>query len=277
MFLVSGSGWSLIVAPLSLLAGGLGLGYLSRRRPEGLGLLEESTDEIASEEFIANFAKLESRARDLAGRILGEPGESLPLDRALSALLVLPSWTDSDTHVFRRILALRNALIHDEIHTLSTYQLTFGMVESERLLRILGAAQLPKVASRTSGPTSTDAFSFENRVRVMLISSFPSAVIEQVATDGEIDLVLSTDKGSVGIIVKYKKDGILTRDDIQRAISTASKSPHRIALITNAELSDGAREWLLATSAGRKRLHIMRWSGDAYDRSPAEAIGKIVW
>ncbi len=115
----------------------------------------------ASREFVRQLAVIEGRATRIAAQ-LSETGRTvLPLRAALNALEHAGVWRPEDVEIFRRLLSLRNSVVHEESLTLGEYDLAYALAESARLEDLLPswrdsrtdepAVEGPPAETRTGG------------------------------------------------------------------------------------------------------------------------------
>lgn len=102
---------------------------------------------IASREFVRSLANVEDSSLTLAARLVGaESGKAIGLRGAHVALEERGVWSSEDVNTFRRLLRLRNRIVHGDALALSDNDQKYAMAELSRLWELL---RIPAVAVPT--------------------------------------------------------------------------------------------------------------------------------
>jgi hypothetical protein len=214
----------------------------------------------ASQEFLREILSLEWSARRVVAQALGDGAEKSSLGRIISALEILDIWTPEDSQVFRRLLFLRNSLVHEDSRILSQEDIGFGLSQAARLLSLIRRGQ--KAVEVSGGKDyltpyrRRSAISFEERVAHALRQASFDVVSAQ--RDYGYDLLTETPAGSVAIVTRYRNDGFLEVADIVQSLQR--KSPDvTMALVTNAPLSPSAIRYLASPNVANRPPIVISW------------------
>jgi hypothetical protein len=225
--------------------------------------------------FLREIQTLEWSARRIAVLALGENSEAASLRRIISVLEMLDVWTPEDSQIFRRLLSIRNKIVHEYSGSLSPAETTFGLSQAARLSKLIRAREreLAHSSERISvwshrSPRRA-ALSYEERVA----SALRRASFDVMGAQGEhdYDLLAETPRGTVAIIIKYRSGDCLEIGDIFLA---AKKGPHGLPLIiiTNAQLSAAAVDYLASPDVTSALVRVISWSEDEPDDVLVERV-----
>lgn len=229
----------------------------------------------SSMEFVREVQSLEWSARRLAKQALGRAAENASLARILSAMEVLEVWTPDDSQIFRKLLSLRNSLVHEDSRVLSREDITFGLTEASRLSDLLrrGAKAMEGSGERHAreprlGPRYP-AFVYEERI----VSILRDASFEVIPVQGDYgyDLLVETPRGSVALVIIYRDRGTLG-EDVVRQLIDADLPMMAVALVTNVSLSRSAIRYLESLERDSGSMSAFQWSEEEPDDSLIQSI-----
>lgn len=242
--------------------------------------LRKRNSSYASQEFLRGISSLERSARQAVTQVLGDDPDSLSLSRVLSALETLDIWTPDDSQIFRRLLLLRNSLVHEESSALPPDSISYGVSQTNRLARLIRhgvetieADELDKarpLALRLSSIHRRSALAFEERVAYALRQASFDVVTAQ--RDFGYDLLVETPRGSLAVVVKYREDGNLTAGDILPVLRKRLPAVP-VAVVSNASISEAMRKTIASEGPrGQQYITLISWREGAKD---AELIEKV--
>jgi hypothetical protein len=229
-----------------------------------------------SREFLRQASALEASARQAAGKVLGEQAENSSLSRIISVLELLEIWTPEDSQAFRKLLSLRNKIVHEDYSSLPPKDITFGVSQAARLLSLIhrrmdtGEASQGRIFWKLEHGFP-DGIAFEERVsNALRKASFHVLGAQQ---DRGYDLLVETPSGSVMVIAKYKESGDLVMDDVRRILSRQLPNIN-LAIVTNAQVSYAVRRFLSSSEIVGRRISVISWQPRDPDTALAESIAK---
>jgi hypothetical protein len=211
-------------------------------------------------EFLRACAGLEDSMRTRARELVGPIADNTSLGRVISALELLQLWTPEDSQAFRRILATRNTIVHEDSRAISSTEIAFAFSGTSRLYSLLSGDR----SRETKNPlkeiaASRAALSYEERIANTLRRA--GIRVSSVQRDAGYDFMAWKADMLTRVIVKYRHSGILTVSDVNR---TADQSPSDIAslIVTNVEISPYVNEYLellRGQHIDMKQIAAVRW------------------
>lgn len=227
-----------------------------------------------SRKFLRQVSALESGARQAAEKVLGSQAEDSSLGRIISVLELLEIWTPEDSQVFRKLLSLRNRIVHEDYRSFPPRDIGAGASQAARLLDLIdrrmdtGKASQGRSLWKLAHGNFPREIAFEEQVTNALRNA--SFHILGVQQDRGYDLLIETPNGSVAVIVKYKEHGDLAMDDI-----VGRKLPNiNTVIVTSAPISEAVRRFIASSGATGLRLSAISWRPEDSDATLAESIAK---
>jgi hypothetical protein len=215
-------------------------------------------------EFLRTFGAMEDAVRDHARELLGGIADNASLGRAISAIELMQLWTPEDSQIFRRLLAVRNAVVHEESRDLPVREVAAGFSQMARLTSLLESASVTGTRSKLADFTeSRAALVFEERVAHALRRAAVS--VATVQSDSGYDLLIERSDIVRKVIIKYRKSGLLAVHDIADVVEKV-KPGIATTIVTNAAVSPYVNEYLeLSRDDGgdTKQISIVSWRDQA--------------
>jgi hypothetical protein len=216
----------------------------------------------SSRQFVNTFDALESAMRQQSQRLMGAAAESASLGRVISAVELLQLWTWEDSREFRRLLAVRNAIVHEDSRTVSAPRLSTGSEQMARLSDLLtahdsgGSGRIRDIANHRTARAFTDR----------VASALREAGVDVIPTHGDVyyDLLARSAGIARRIVIKYRRSGLLSVDDINDVVEEPDEDTETW-IVTNVAVSPYAEEYvqLAHDSSGRRRkITIVSWADD---------------
>jgi uncharacterized protein YoaH (UPF0181 family) len=229
----------------------------------------------ASRGFLWEIQALEWSARQAVKQVLGREAENASLARVLSALEILEVWTPEDSQVFRRLLFLRNSLVHEDSRILSSDDIGFGLSQASRLSDLIRRGEKALKTETGQGLLGSSSWlrraasTYEERVAHAL----REASFEVVGAQGDYgyDILTETPSGSLAIVIKHRDGGTLEIGDL-RQFAPGRLPNMTAALVTNVPLSDSATNYLRSLESLANRVIVVPWLEEESDSKLVERI-----
>jgi hypothetical protein len=230
----------------------------------------------ASMGFLWDVQALEWSARQTVKGILGPEAETASLARVLSALEILEVWTPEDSQVFRRLLFLRNSLVHEDSRVLSADDIGFGLSQASRLSDLLRRShrtlksKSAQVSSERAALIRRAASVYEERVA----NALREASFRVLGAQGDYgyDLLTDTPIGSLAIVIRYQSEGLIGKVDLER-IDQRQLPDIPVVLVANVRLSLEAERYLGSPDSSHK-VTVVVWRESESDKSLIESISR---
>jgi hypothetical protein len=214
-------------------------------------------------EFLRTCGRLEDSMRSHARELLGPTADTASLGRIISAIELLQLWTPEDSQVFRRILATRNAIVHEDNRAISAGDVASAFSKTSRLFSLLSSVESSERRNRLKAlAAGRAALSFEERVANALHQA--GIRTSSAQRDSGYDLMAWKSDYLTRIRVRYRHSGLLTVTDISSAVDQAPPDISTV-IVTNAEISPYVHEYLellQGEHGSRKRVVAVRWQGN---------------
>lgn len=208
-------------------------------------------------EFLRAFDALEDDVRRHARELLGDSADIAGLGRAISAVELMQLWTPEDSQEFRRVLAMRNSIVHEDSHQFSANDIATAFSQMARLTSLLDGGSEVSAKGKLADLTENRAARvFEDRVANALRRAGFSVSVAQ----GEPDYDLLAEKSGTlkKVAVKYRKSGLLTVQDVADIAEKAEPGAATI-VITNVPVSPYTFSYLELSANTRGTISIMTW------------------
>lgn len=217
---------------------------------------------MSSRQFVAAFDVLESGMRQQSRELMGSTADVAGLGRVISAVELLQLWTPEDSQEFRRLLVLRNAIVHDDRRSVYAKSMATGFDEMAHLSRLLTANDSDASRRMKDITTHRTARAFTDRVA----SALREAGIDVISAHDDVyyNFIASSAGLAKRIVVKYRKLGPLSVHDIADVVDKSDPDAETW-IITNAAVSPYAEEYvqLARDPSGRDRtITIVSWQDD---------------
>jgi hypothetical protein len=216
-------------------------------------------------EFRYAFSALEDDVRRHARELIGPAADSASLGRVISAVELLQLWTLEDSRSFRRLLGVRNSIVHEDSYVIPAQKLRTGFAQMTRLSSLLDNRTPLDPDLRTRRPRDARAaLLFEERV----INALRQADLDVNSTHGATgnDLSVRTAGSVTRVVVKFRKTGILAVADIADVVDKPEPGVNTI-IVTNAAVSPYSRQYAQLANNGDSRrgtVSIVSWR-DGHD------------
>jgi hypothetical protein len=226
------------------------------------------------QELLHAFILLEDSMRKHARELIGPAADNASLGRVISALELLQLWTPEDSHVFRRLLGIRNTIVHEDSQAISADKVASAFSKIARLSSLLDSDESSDVSKHRIKDFAANraALSFEERVT----NALRRAGIDVSSAQGNVDYDLLAGKSDLfkRIVIKYRRAGLLTVNDINDIVE---RLQHNVAtiIVTNAAISPYVYEYLDLTqsnSESGKQVVVMRWQNNENTNALVHAI-----
>jgi hypothetical protein len=225
-------------------------------------------------EFLQAFVQLEDRLRKEAQELLGPIADSTSLGRSISAVELLQLWTPEDSLAFRRLLGIRNSIVHEDSRDISAEKLTEAFSRIARLSALLEMNANSRTRRKINEAVANrSALSYEERVT----DAMRKARLEVCSTQGDADYDLLVGRSDFlkRVVFRYRRSGLLTVNDISGIVDGIDSLVGTV-VITNAEISPYVYEYLgLAQESsgdGGAKVSVVSWRNDGDTRTLVQAI-----
>jgi hypothetical protein len=225
------------------------------------------------EEFLYACARLEDSMRKHARELLGSLAEDAALGRVISAVELLQLWTPEDSQAFRRVLAIRNSIVHEDSHDISSERIASAFSQMARLSSLLDSNVSSGRTKRRikDFATSRAALAFEERVT----NALRRAGVGVSSAQGDVgyDLLAGRSESLKRIVIKYRASGVLTVNDISDAVDQPQANVDTV-IVTNATVSPYVYEYLDLTydNSDEKQIKLVRWENGEDTEALVHAI-----
>jgi len=208
-------------------------------------------------EFMLAFANLESEIRVKARELLDDGSDTASLGRVVSAMEILQLWTPEDSYEFRKLLSLRNSIVHEDSRTLPAEKIAQSFVEMTRLESLLNLNSARRAKSWGIAATNRkSSLAFEERLANALREA--SIHVEAAPAGAGYDLLAGNREEVKRIVTKYRQSGPLTVNDVSN-IASAVNTP--TVVVTNAPVSPYVQQILELAPQGREgsSVSVVQW------------------
>jgi len=212
--------------------------------------------------FVSSFAALEDLLRERSQELLGEVADTAGLGRVISAVELMQLWTPEDSQIFRRILSMRNALVHEETRVLPPGDVIAALAQMARLSSLLSVTP-------TRGPKVKFAQIKDNRAALVFEERIASTlrgagfnVVTATAGAG-YDFLVSRNDRACCLVAKYRHSGPTSILDVSGIVERAPTNLFTI-LVTNTSPSAYVTDYLSLPSdenpGKQKRISLVVWT-----------------
>lgn len=213
-------------------------------------------------QFLNAFDSLEAEMRQRSLQLMGAAADSASLGRVISAVELLQLWTPDDSREFRRLLAVRNAIVHEDGRAISSHRIATGLSQMYRLSALLSAGNSFANRSIREVAAHRAARAFTDRVA----SALRQVGVDVITTHGDAysDLIIRSGGSAKEIVTRYRKSGPLSVSDITDVVEQSDPNAE-IWVVTNATVSPYADEYvqLARDKSGRHpAITIVSWPDD---------------
>jgi hypothetical protein len=227
---------------------------------------------VPVQEFLNACAGLENSMREHARELLGSVAENAGLGRVISAVELLQLWTPEDSQAFRRVLAIRNSIVHEDNHAISSEIIASAFSQLARLSSLLDSGTPPGPKRRMKDfAASRAALAFEERVT----NALRRAGVGVSTAQGDVgyDLLAGKSESLKRVVVKYRQSGLLTVNDVSN-LPDQSQANICAVVVTNAAISPYVYEYLDLTygDSAEKQLMVVRWQNSEDTGALVQAI-----
>jgi hypothetical protein len=221
----------------------------------------------SANEFLQSFDTLESAVRDRARELLGDGAETGSLGRAISAVELIQLWTPEDSQAFRRIIAIRNSIVHEVNREPPVDEIAAGFSHMARLATLLRIKPAGTIRSKLSELNDVRAARvFAERVA----NTLRQAGLYTTPAQGDpgYGFLAGRSDSLKRVVIKFRRSGLLKADDVSEIAENAK--PGMVTLVvTNVEISPYALDQieLSGKSHTQNSVSVFSWP-DQSDPAP---------